>query len=69
MSRSLKLYSNDIKTSIDKIQSYTQGLGKDDFLNNPLILDAVTLNLQIIGEARKNIPQNIPKKIPASPLA
>lgn len=62
MSRSLKLYLNDIETSIKKIQSYTKGLTKQDFIVNSLILDAVILNLQIIGEASKNIPQDIREK-------
>jgi uncharacterized protein with HEPN domain len=67
MSRSLKLYLNDILTSIHKIKDYTAGLDKETFITTTLIFDAVTLNLQIIGEASKNIPENIREQYPKIP--
>ncbi|AMA10737.1 MULTISPECIES: HepT-like ribonuclease domain-containing protein [unclassified Picosynechococcus] len=67
MSRSLKLYLNDILTSIDKIQEYSEGLEKEAFLKHSLIFDAVTLNLQIIGEASKKIPEQIRNQYPHIP--
>lgn len=56
--RSTKLYLQDIITSIDKIESYTENLSFDDFSQNQMTIDAVVRNLEIIGEAAKNIPQD-----------
>jgi uncharacterized protein with HEPN domain len=59
MSRSLKLYLDDILKSIEKIQTYTSDMTEADLLEDEKTLDAVIYNLQIIGEASKNIPENI----------
>ena len=67
MSRNLKLYLNDIEISINKIQKYTQGMDKETLLKNDLTFDAVVHNLQIIGEATKNIPPDIKVKYPQVP--
>lgn len=56
MSRNLTLYLDDILTSIAKIQRYTAGMTWDTFVADELTFDAVVRNLQIIGEAVKNIP-------------
>ncbi len=56
MKRSLTLFLNDIKESIEKIESYLKGFSFDDFVNDPKTIDAVVRNLEIIGEAAKNIP-------------
>ncbi len=37
---------------IDKIESYTEG-GYEEFINSPMIQDAVIRNFEIIGEAAK----------------
>lgn len=67
MSRSLRLYLTDIIYSIDKIQQYTVGMTCDDLLEDNKTLDAVTHNLQIIGEATKQIPESIRQKYPDIP--
>ncbi len=41
--------------AIERIESYTDGLTEDDFMNNFMIQDAVMRNLQIIGDASKKI--------------
>lgn len=56
MSRNLTLYLDDILTSIAKIQRYTAGMTWDTFVADERTFDAVARNLQIIGEAVKNIP-------------
>ncbi|MFM6159284.1 MAG: DUF86 domain-containing protein, partial [Sphaerospermopsis kisseleviana] len=62
MSRSLKLYCDDIVISCDKILRYTQGLDYDSFFADELRFDAVIRNLQVIGESVKQIPPEIREK-------
>lgn len=59
MSRKIELYLFDIVNSIDKIKRYTEEITYEELVTNELIFDAVVFNLQIIGEAVKNIPQDI----------
>ena len=62
MSRSLRFYLIDITRSIDKIQQCTMGMTYSDLLEDDKTLDAVTHNLQVIGEATKQIPETICQK-------
>ena len=45
-----------------RIDSYTNNMDYDNFHRNQLIVDAVIRNLEIIGEAAKNIPEKIRNK-------
>ena len=45
---------------IEKIDTYTQG-GKEEFMLTPLIQDAVIRNFEIIGEAVKQVSDQIKK--------
>ncbi len=49
-----EVYLLHIRDAIKRIESYT-GDGKDAFLREPIIQDAVIRNLEIIGEAAKNL--------------
>ena len=60
--RDPKLYVEDIKDSIAKIEEYTKNLSFDEFTKNNITIDAVVRNLTIIGEAAKNIPDEIKLK-------
>lgn len=62
--RGAKLYLEDIRNSIEKIESYTNGLSFEEFNKNTVIIDAVVRNLTIIGEAARNIPDEIKSKNP-----
>ena len=64
MSRDYKIYLEDILTAIDKIQSYTQNISFEKFSEDEKTLDAVVRNLEILGEAIKNVPEEIRKKYP-----
>ncbi|GET40939.1 HepT-like ribonuclease domain-containing protein [Microseira wollei] len=57
MSRSLRLYLEDILTSGAKVIRYTQGMSFEEFIADERTFDAVVRNLQIIGEAVKNNPR------------
>ena len=64
MSRSMRLYLEDILTSCAKVKRYTQGMTFEDFQSDERTYDAVVRNLQIVGEAVKNIPQEMRAKYP-----
>jgi len=52
----------DILESIKRIDSYTKGVSFQGLLKSDMIQDAVIRNLEIIGEAAKNIPGEFKKK-------
>ena len=60
--REARLYLEDIVSSISKIQDYIKDLSFQDFINDQMLLDAVVRNLEIIGEAARNIPPDISSK-------
>ncbi len=53
------LYLEDMLESMSLISEYIETLDFDSFKRNRKTVDAVVRNLEIIGEAAKNIPQNI----------
>ena len=62
MSRDYKLHLEDILHSIQQIFKYTQGISFDNFKADDKTFDAVVKNLEVIGEAAKNIPERIRNK-------
>ena len=59
MSRDYNLYLEDILESCQRIVSYTAGMSYDSFVTNNMVYDAVLRNIEIIGEAVKQVPKNI----------
>lgn len=57
MPRDSKVYLEDILEAIGKIRLYTAGLSFEDFCEDSKTKDAVVRNLEIIGEAAKQIPE------------
>lgn len=57
--RDWKILFEDIIECIEKIEKYTKGLSYEIFESDSLITDAVVRNIEIIGEASKNIPAEI----------
>jgi uncharacterized protein with HEPN domain len=51
----------------DTIETYTQGLLFEEFKKSRLIIDAVIWNLELIGEAAKNIPTEVREDNPHIP--
>lgn len=49
-------YLQDIQEAIGKIEKYVLGISFEEFTKNTLISDAVLRNLEIIGEAVKQLP-------------
>ncbi|MGK7899103.1 MAG: DUF86 domain-containing protein [Xenococcus sp. (in: cyanobacteria)] len=61
-----QLYLRNIKECIDRIEFYTIN-GKDVFLENTMIQDAVIRNFEIIGEATKRLSTEFRDKYPDIP--
>ncbi|MCX7000339.1 MAG: DUF86 domain-containing protein [Candidatus Sumerlaeota bacterium] len=57
----------DIIDSIFRIERYTKDITFQEFSSNEMILDAVIRNFIIIGEAARNIPQEITQSYPDIP--
>ncbi len=56
--KSPKIYLEDILTSISRIEEYVEDLSFEKFSKDQKTIDAVIRNLEIIGEAAKNMPEN-----------
>lgn len=56
------LYIQDIATAMERIQEYISGLDFQQFKWDYKTVDAVVRNLEVIGEASKNISQEIKSK-------
>ena len=59
MKRDYKLYLNDIRESIQRIEEYAHHISEEQFKKNKQLQDAVTRRLEIIGEASRNIPRSL----------
>ena len=55
--RDVRLYLMDIIDAIQKIEAYTSKMDYEGFMRDDRTKDAVLRNLEIIGEAVKNIPE------------
>jgi uncharacterized protein with HEPN domain len=65
--RDVRIYIDDIIEAIKKIKNYSQGMSFNKFSGNQQLVDAIIRNCEIIGEAVKNIPNNIKKQYPEIP--
>jgi uncharacterized protein with HEPN domain len=57
VSRDPILFLEDIESACSDIRDFTDGLSKDDVFGDKMRFDAVLMNLYVIGEAAKKIPQ------------
>jgi len=64
MSRSQLLYLNDIADAVKNIQSYVRNLTHEEFTDDQMRVDAVIRNFEIIGEAVKNLSEDIKTEFP-----
>ena len=60
-------YLAHILEAVERIERYTQDLDEVDFLNDNLIQDAVVRNIEIIGEASRNLQTRYPKFVSDHP--
>ena len=61
------VYLQDILESIDHIQRFLDGVSEEEFYENVEKQDAVLRRLEIIGEAVKNLPEEIIENHPGIP--
>lgn len=66
--KNLLFFLEDIKNSLEKIFKYTDNINFDQFISNEMIKDAVERNFEIIGEAVKNLPEDLRKQNPQIPF-
>jgi uncharacterized protein with HEPN domain len=59
MPRDYKVFLEDVLEAIRKVRDYTDGLSLQAFTADAKTFDAVIRNLEIIGEAVKQIPEDI----------
>jgi len=67
MKRDVGLFIDDIKESIRNIEDFSKGLTREKFSKDNLRQSAIIRQLEIIGEAVKNIPDSFRKKFPKIP--
>ena len=64
MQRKSEAFFNDILEAIRKIERYTSDISFEEFLARELIIDGVVRNLEVIGEAVKQMPANVREQHP-----
>jgi len=57
-----KIYILHIRDSINAIKKYTKTMNKEAFLEDELVQNTVIRQIQIIGEASKNLSKELRKK-------
>lgn len=60
--RNNRLFIEDILEAMGKIKRYIKGLTYETFIKNEIVIDAVIRNLEVIGEASRNIPEQVREK-------
>jgi hypothetical protein len=58
---------SDIREAIGRVAAYTAGMTYETFVADTKIQDAVIRNLEIIGEATKNLSEELRSKHPGIP--
>ncbi len=62
MKKDDKIYLKHILDAISQIQEYTHRMSHDEFVNKKMVQDAVIRQIEIIGEATKQLSQELLKK-------
>lgn len=65
--RDPELLIEDMLGAIQKIGRYTAGMDQESFLQDEKTLDAVARNLEILGEAAKQLPEDFLAQYPNVP--
>ena len=65
--RDYKLYLVDILTAIESIERFVAGLEAEGFKHDDKTSSAVIRKFEIIGEAAKNVPDEVQRQYPGVP--
>jgi uncharacterized protein with HEPN domain len=65
--RDYALYLKDILEAMEAIEKFVEGIDRDSFQKNDMILSAVIRKFEIIGEATKGIPEMMRNRYPKIP--
>jgi uncharacterized protein with HEPN domain len=63
--RDVRLLLADMLDAIAKVDRYAAGLSFETFEQNDLVVDGVVRNLEIIGEAARQLPHELRQRYPA----
>ena len=63
------VYLGHVRDAISRIEWYIEGVSETEFLEAPLVQDAVIRQIQIIGEAAKRRSHDLRKRTPSIPWA
>ena len=61
------LFLTDILEAVGRIEEYIEGYDFERFVNDRKTVDAVLRNLEIIGEAARNVPDEVRNRHPSVP--
>lgn len=67
MKREIGDYLPDVVDGIEKSAKFIEGMGYEGFIGDDKTVFAVLRVLEVIGEAVKNIPEDVRKKYPEVP--
>ena len=65
--RSVNLLVRDMLRAIDKVGRYTEGMDAAAFAADEIVVDAVLRNLEVLGEAARNVPGEVRDAHPGIP--
>lgn len=67
MSRNVLIYINDILENMRDAEQFTEGMSYEQFLTDKKTWNAVLRSIEVIGEATKNIPDDVRASYPQVP--
>jgi uncharacterized protein with HEPN domain len=67
MTRNVSLYIKDILQNMQDAEEFVRGFSYEQFTGDKRTFNAVVRSLEVIGEAAKNIPDEICREYPSVP--
>jgi uncharacterized protein with HEPN domain len=67
MRRSYRLYLEDILSAMESVQLFVKGMSCEEFESDDIVRSAVVRKFEIIGEATKQVPEEMRLKYPQVP--
>ena len=65
--RDADLLVEDMRAAINRVEPYTKGLNRETFLQDEKTIDAVVRNLEVLGEAARQMPEQFVNQHPGVP--